>query len=91
MRPSLSDTDFQRANEWYYLRSVRDAVEETYWASAWRPEPEVAKVLSQALERRGIEPEAEAVRGGAGLISRGRRPLILHSEILEPGIGRRRN
>ncbi len=80
MPQQLSDSDFERARERYYLRSVRDAVEEAYWSAAWRPTLEVQSALVRALERRGIDPDLEAVRRGAELISRGRKPLILQSE-----------
>jgi hypothetical protein len=73
----LSDSEFERAREHYFLRSVRAAVEETYWSSAWRPAEEVRPVLAAALERRGIDPDAEAVQRGADVISRGRRPAAL--------------
>jgi hypothetical protein len=80
MRPMpqhLSESEFQRASERYYLRSVRAAVEETYWQSAWRPATEVRTMLVKALERRGIAPDLEAVQRGAELISRGRKPPVL--------------
>jgi hypothetical protein len=77
MPQHLSESEFQRASERYYLRSVRAAVEETYWQSAWRPTTEVRPVLVSALERRGIDPDLEAVQRGAELISRGRKPSIL--------------
>jgi hypothetical protein len=77
MPQHLSESEFQRASERYYLRSVRAAVEETYWQSAWRPTTEVRPVLVNALERRGIDPDLEAVQRGAELISRGRKPSIL--------------
>jgi hypothetical protein len=79
MPPHLSDRDFERARERFFLHSVREAVEEAYWAAAWRPAGEVQASLIRALERRGIDPDAEAVRLGAELISRGRKPSILHS------------
>jgi hypothetical protein len=84
--PQLSDSDFERARDHYFLRSVQAAVEETYWSSAWRPAAEVRPVLAQALERRGIDPDAEAVQRGADVISRGRRPAVLRSgrRIREP-------
>lgn len=82
--------EFARADERCYLRSVRDAAEETYWATAWRPSAEVGPVLTDSLERRGITPDAEAVRMGAALISRGRRPLIMEPTVWEPGNGRHR-
>jgi hypothetical protein len=75
--PHLTEAAYEEARERYYLRSLRAAVEETYWRTAWRPEAEVRDALVQALERRGIEPEPEAVRRGAALLSRGRRPAIL--------------
>jgi hypothetical protein len=56
---------------------VRAAVEEAYWSGAWRPAAEVRPVLVAALERRGIDPDLEAVQRGADLISRGRKPSIL--------------
>lgn len=77
--PQLSDSEFEHAREHYFLRSVRAAVEETYWSSAWRPAAEVRPVLAAALERRGIDPDAEAVQRGADVISRGRRPAVLQS------------
>jgi hypothetical protein len=79
MPPQLSDYDYERARERFFLRSVREAVEETYWAAAWRPIGEVQAALTRALDRRGIDPDAEAVRLGAELISRGRKPSILQS------------
>jgi hypothetical protein len=84
MALQLSESDFQRARERYYLRSVRAAVEETYWAAAWRPAAEAESVLTRALDRRGIEPDPEAVRRGAALISRGRKPLILRAAVEQP-------
>ena len=87
----FSDADFRRANERCYLRSVRDAAEETYWATAWRPSAEGVRVLPESLEKRGITPDTEAVRRGAALISRGRRPLIMQPMVWEPGNGRHRN
>ena len=82
MPQHLSESEFQRASERYYLRSVRAAVEETYWQSAWRPTAEVRPLLVQALERRGIDPDLEAVQRGAELISRGRKPSILRQREL---------
>jgi hypothetical protein len=79
MPPHLNDYDFERARERFFVRSVREAVEETYWAAAWRPSGEVQAALTRALDRRGIDPEPEAVRRGAELISRGRKPSILRS------------
>jgi hypothetical protein len=77
MPQHLSESEFQRASERFYLRSVRAAVEETYWQSAWRPAAEVRRVVVTALERRGIAPDLEAVQRGAELISRGRKPSVL--------------
>jgi hypothetical protein len=77
MPPHLSDAEFRRAQDQYYLQSVRAAAQETYWAAAWRPEDAVVPVLRSALERRGIEPDAEALRQGAALISRGRKPQVM--------------
>ena len=79
MLEMFSDSEFERARDRYFLSSVRAAVEETYWSSAWRPAAEVRPVLAQALERRGIDPDAEAVQSGADLISRGRRPAVMQS------------
>jgi len=75
--PQLSDSEFERARDRFFLRSVRAAVEEAYWSTAWRPVAEVRPVLARALERRGIDPDAEAVQRGADVISRGRRPAVL--------------
>jgi hypothetical protein len=79
MPQHLSDSEFEHARDRFFQRSVRAAVEETYWSSAWRPAAEVRPVLAAALERRGIDPEAEAVQRGADVISRGRRPSVLRS------------
>lgn len=85
--PQLSDSEFERARDRYFLRSVRAAVEETYWSAAWRPAAQVRPVLAAALERRGIDPDAEAVQRGADVISRGRRPAVLRPgrRVREPG------
>ncbi len=80
MPPHLTDEQFEQARERYFQRSVRDAAEETYWATAWRPASEVDAALRRALERRGIEPDREAVGRAAALISRGRKPLVLRRE-----------
>jgi thiamine pyrophosphate-dependent acetolactate synthase large subunit-like protein len=83
MRPmsaQLTDAEFERAHERYYLRSARAAVEHAYWAAAWRPVGEVRAVLSRSLERRGVDPDPEAVQRAAELISRGRKPLILRQQ-----------
>lgn len=90
MSPPLSDAEFARAHERYYLHSVRAAVEETYRWAAWKPEHEVAEVLTKALVRRGISVDEEAIHEGASVISRGRKPFILQPESLQPGTGRRR-
>lgn len=88
--PHLSEPDYQRAHERYYVRSVRAAVEEVYWSAAWRPADHVRPVLARALERRGIDPDDEAVRRGADLISRGRKPSVMSGEAAVPAPGRRR-
>lgn len=80
MALQLSESDFQRARQRYFLRSVRAAAEEAYWAAAWRPAAEAESALTRALDRRGIDPDPEAVRVGAALISRGRKPLILRGK-----------
>lgn len=92
MPQQLSDSDFERARERYFLRSVRDAAEETYWSAAWRPAAEVRPVLAGALERRGIDPDDEAVQRGADLISRGRKPLVLRADVhqMRAGLATRR-
>lgn len=87
----FSDAKFARVWDWYYLQSVRAAAEETFREAVGRSQYEVLDVLTRALQRRGIEPEVEAVMAGAALISRGRKPLILHPEALKPGEGSRRS
>jgi hypothetical protein len=85
----VSDAEFRREWERYYLRSVRAAAVEVLQSSSWLSEPEARAALAEALQRRGIEADPEAVRAGAALISRGRRPRILDLD-LSPGSGRRR-
>jgi hypothetical protein len=60
-----------------YVRLVRAAVEATVRTSAGQALPEVYLVLASELQRRGIEPEPDAVYDGAWLISHGRRPAVL--------------
>lgn len=62
-------------------RLVRAAAEETFRTSAHKPLREVYLVLARELQRRGIEPEPDAVFDGAWLISRGRRPAVLREEL----------
>jgi len=85
----VSDAEFRREWERYYLRSVRAAALEVLQSSSWLSESEAQAALTDALQRRGIEADPEAVRAGAALIYRGRRPLILDLD-LAPGSGRRR-
>jgi hypothetical protein len=85
----VSDAEFRREWERYYLRSVRAAALEVLQSSSWLSESEAQAALTDALQRRGIEADPEAVRAGAALIYRGRRPRILDLD-LAPGSGRRR-
>ena len=85
----VSDAEFRREWERYYLRSVRAAALEVLQSSSWLSESEARTALAEALQRRGIEADPEAVRAGAALICRGRRPRILDLD-LAPGDGRRR-
>lgn len=84
-----SDAEFRREWERRYLLSVRAAVSEVLLSSAWVSEPEARVALAEALQRRGVHPDPDAVRAGAALISRGRRPKILSLD-LRPAGGRRR-
>ena len=84
-----SDAEFRREWERYYLRSVRAAALEVLQSSSWLSESEARTALTEALQRRGIEADPEAVRAGAALIYRGRRPRILDLD-LAPSSGRRR-
>jgi ABC-type branched-subunit amino acid transport system substrate-binding protein len=85
----LSESQF--VDEWQrqWLLSVRAATTEVLNSGTWLTEAAAAKALAQALERRGIAPDPAAVRAGASLIARGRRPLILSID-LTVGTGRRR-
>lgn len=85
----VSDDEFYREWERHYLIAVRAALMEVVQSSSWLSESEAFTALTEALERRGIHPDPEAVRAGAELISRGRRPRILSLD-LDPGGGRRR-
>jgi hypothetical protein len=71
------DEEFRRAWEKWYEYSVRRAVEETYRRAAWRSETEGYAMLAAALDSRGVPPDPQAVRAGAALITRGRRPAVL--------------
>ena len=84
-----SDAEFRREWERYYLRSVRAAALEVLHSSSWLSETEAQAALTDALQRRGIEADPEAVRAGAALIYRGRRPRILDLDLAR-GSGRRR-
>ena len=84
-----SDAEFRREWERHYLRSVRAAALEVLQSSSWLSESEARTALGDALQRRGIEADADAVRAGAALIYRGRRPRI-HDLDLAPSGGRRR-
>lgn len=84
-----SDAEFRREWERHYLRSVRAAAMEVLQSSSWLSESEARTALTDALQRRGIEADPEAVRAGAALIYRGRRPRILDLD-LAPSSGRRR-
>lgn len=79
MSGHLSDDDFHRASEQWYEYSVRQAAEEAYREAAWRSEHEAYAVLATALQRHGIDPDPDAVRAGAALISRGRRPSVMRT------------
>ncbi len=85
----LSDSQF--VDEWQrqWLLSVRAATNEVLNCGTWLSEGDAAKAVAQALERRGIAPDSTAVRAGASLIARGRRPRILSID-LTLGAGRRR-
>jgi hypothetical protein len=85
----LGDSEF--AAEWQrqWLLSVRAATTEVINSGAWLSEEDAAQALAGALERRGIAPDPAAVRAGAALIARGRRPRILSID-LTVGSGRRR-
>jgi len=85
----VSDAEFRREWERYYLRSVRAAALEVLQSSSWLSESEARAALTDALVRRGVEADPEAVRAGAALIYRGRRPRILDLD-LAPTSGRRR-
>jgi hypothetical protein len=86
----VGDEEFFRERERQYLLSVRAATAEVMQSSAWVSEQEAYRALEAALERRGIEPDPEAVRSGASLISRGRRPRILSLDLDRGSGGRRR-
>jgi hypothetical protein len=54
MRPmsaQLTDAEFERAHERYYLRSARAAVEHAYWAAAWRPVGEAVQRAAELISR----------------------------------------
>jgi hypothetical protein len=84
-----SDAEFRREWERHYLRSVRAAALEVLESSSWLSESEAEAALTDALQRRGIEAYPDAVRAGAALIYRGRRPRILDLDLAPTG-GRRR-
>jgi hypothetical protein len=87
----VGDEEFMRERERQYLLSVRAATAEVLRSSGWTSEQEAYRALAAALERRGIDPDPEAVRSGAALISRGRRPRILDLDLdRKAGGGRRR-
>lgn len=87
----VGDEEFLRERERQYLLSVRAATAEVLRSSGWTSEQEAYRALAAALERRGIDPDPEAVRSGAALISRGRRPRILDLDLdRNAGEGRRR-
>jgi hypothetical protein len=71
------DENFRYAQDRLFEYSVLRATEETYFQTAWRPEGEVYAALASSLDRRGIDPDPDAVRAAAELISRGRRPSVL--------------
>lgn len=88
-RDLASDAEFRREWERHYLRSVRAAALEVLESSSWFSQSEAEMLLTEALQRRGIEAYPDAVRAGAALIYRGRRPRILDLD-LAPAGGRRR-
>ena len=85
----VTDAEFRREWERHFLLSVRAAALEVVQSSSWLSETEASVALAEALRRRGIYPDPDAVAAGAALISRGRRPKILDLE-LDKGSGRRR-
>jgi hypothetical protein len=85
----VTDAEFRREWERHFLLSVRAATLEVVQSSTWLSESEARVALEEALRRRGIYPDPDAVADGAALISRGRRPKILDLE-LDKGSGRRR-
>jgi hypothetical protein len=84
-----SDEEFRREWERHFLLSVRAAALEVVQSSSWLSESEARVALAEALRRRGVHPDPDAVEAGAALISRGRRPRILDLD-LDPVGGRRR-
>ena len=86
-----SDAEFRREWERHYLCSVRAAALEVLRSSSWLSESEARTALAEALQRRGIEADAEAVRAGAALICRGRRPRFLDLDLDSSGGRRRRS
>lgn len=86
----MSDEEFLRERDRQYLMSVQAAVAEVVSSSGWLSEHGAYTALAAALERRGIEAESTAVRAGAALIARGRRPLISSMDLTRGVEGRRR-
>lgn len=86
-----SDAEFRREWERHYLLAVRSAALEVMRSSAWLSESEARLALAEALRRRGVYAEEEAVRAGAALLSRGRRPRILDLDLDAVGGRRRRH
>lgn len=68
-------------DEWdhQFVLAVHTAASVTYERVAWQSLQEVYVVLAQELEKRGIDPDPEAVYEGALLISRGRTPSVLRA------------
>jgi hypothetical protein len=86
----VGDEEFFRERDRQYLLSVRAATAEVLRSSGWTSEQEAYRALATALERRGIDPDPEAVRSGAALISRGRRPRIMDLDLDRKSAGGRR-
>lgn len=86
----MSDAEFAAERERRYLLAVQAAVAEVVESGAWLSELEAYTALAGALERRGIDPDPEAVLAGASLIARGRRPLILSVDLRRSATGQRR-
>ena len=75
----MTGTSYQEQWDAYFVSAVRSAARAAFDRCAYRAPHEVYLVLSEELERRGIEPERDAVYEASWLISEGRKPAVLRT------------